>query len=786
MTALPRPLRPALFCAWMAALLASSLGAQTRRALLIGIDDYTPPPGATPLVLPAGHAPDSRFAPGTSWISLHGPAVDVLSIYLLLRDSYGFKEENITVLKEQDATRAGILTAIDKLVADTRPGDFDVFYYSGHGSRRLDTLSSKDHFDQTIVPIDAWKGAEDIRDKELALRFDKIVFERHAHLTAIYDSCDSATMARGITQSVERALPYDDRDVAIEKKQDPATITETDLMRRPKGEQIPQDGDAIILAAAGPNESAVEALYPDDNQYHGAFTRALVRALKANPQPMSADDVIAEVANMLHADPVPFQQPSLEGRTEESLFGDPVAAHALHANVVSVSGAEVKLDMGSAGGFDVGTQFTSLNTAGEKTVIEIESLDEALVSTAKVVSGPASVTAGQPFELTKMIYPQAARLTLFAAKTEASAASALAQAKRSFPGLIWVDDPALRPINYLVVHGEQGWTAYNQNGKALAPGSAAKGAAFLLLGPPPALIAALEQSPPFEHQAFSFTQKIADADYLLAARSTIRGVMEYALFDRSVLAAHKADAWVSSAESDPDDAKLNGGKNPLVVCRNDVSLPVRTAWLPDRSQGGDGEIVVALNRRIVRLGKLRVWLQSPSLAPGVDGWPYHLFVARAGSDKAISGLLHPDEKYDVRVVTTAQERAAAAVSPKYVYLFGFDCAANPFLLYPLKDQNGVAAIPQPGPDGVYPLSIALRHEEVGTPLGADSLFLLATQEKMDEPQVLVNDGALARGTRGVGNPFEELVNNMNDASMRGPQSVPANWAVQQVVLPSRP
>ncbi len=776
--------RRVVFGAWIAAVFAGPLHAQARRALLIGIDDYAPPAGTTLPVRPAGHAADSRFAPGATWINLHGPAIDVPAMVELLQNKYGFKD--IRVLKERDATRKGILAAIDKLVADTQPGDLDAFYYSGHGSRRLDTLSSKGHFDQTIVPIDAWKGGEDIRDKELALRFDKIVFEKHAHLTAIYDSCDSATMARGITLSVQRALPYDDRDVAAEKKRHPATVTEADLMRRPRGEQIPQDGDAIVLVAAGPDESAVEALYPDDNEYHGAFTRALVRVLSANTQPLSAEDVVAEVSNMLHADRVPFQQPSVEGRTQESLFGAPVAAHALHVHVVAISGSEVELDMGNAAGFDVGTQFTSINTVGDKTVIEIQSLDEALVSMAKLVSGPANVTVGQTFELTKMIYPQAARLTLFAAKPDAAPGRAMAEAKRNFPGLMWVDDPALKRIDFLVVDGQHGWTAYDQNGNAITHGGTAKGTAFLLLGPPRSLLAALEQSPPFEHQAYSLTPIPAKADYLLAARSTADGVMEYALIDPAVLAVHDARAWVSSAEDDPDDAQLNGGVNPTVVCRNDVSLPVRTAWLPGRSGSVDGDIVEALNRRIVRLGKLRVWLQSPSLAPGAHGWPYRLFVAQAGTHKAVSGPLHPNERYDVRLVTTAKERAVAAVTPMYVYLFGFDCAANPFLLYPQRNLNGVGTLPQPGADGRYPLSVALAQEEVGTPLGADSLFVLATTEKLDDPQILINDGVIERSARGVGNPFDELVTDMSDAGTRGPKTVPTNWLVEQVVLPSRP
>ena len=135
-----------------------------KRALLVGISDYLPPAGAT-LPVPSGHALDSRFAPNTTWNSLHAHAGDVASMVVLLRENDAFKNENITVLPESRATREGILSAIDKLVGETKPGDFVVFYYSGHGSQRRDTLSSKNQLDETIVPIDAWKGDLDVRDK---------------------------------------------------------------------------------------------------------------------------------------------------------------------------------------------------------------------------------------------------------------------------------------------------------------------------------------------------------------------------------------------------------------------------------------------------------------------------------------------------------------------------------------------------------------------------------------------------------------------------------------------
>jgi hypothetical protein len=762
-------------CLCLAIGLSTAAHSETRRALLIGIDHYAPPAGATLPVSTAGHSPDSRFASGATWTDLNGPLVDVLSMQVLLKQSFGFQD--LRVLDEQQATRQGILAAIDQLVTDTHPGDLVVFYFAGHGSQRLDTLSSKNHLDETIVPTDAWKGTEDIRDKELALRFDKIVYGKHAHLTAIYDSCHSGTMARGITNSVQRFLPYDDRDVADEKKRDPSTVTDLDL------KQIPQNGDSVIIAAASSTQSAVEAKYPGDDQFHGAFTRALVRVLQSSTQTLSANDLVAAVSNMLHADPVPFQQPSVEGRTQESLFGEPVAARTLHVHISAVSSTTVTLDMGSAGGFDVGTQFTALEADSDKqkALIEVRSIDEPLVSTAQTVYGTARV--GQIFELAKLTYPQTARLVIFVPKPEPAPFAAAATNATLFPNLTWVDDPTIKPIDFLVVDDEQGWVAYDRSGRAVAPGGAAKGTAFLLLGPPPSLKSAIELGVPFQRKAFSFTTKLTEANYLLAARIKPDSSWEYALIDPIVLAAHMPDAYVTSSEDDPDESALNGGVQPEVVCRNDVSLPVRTAWLAGRLESGD-DLVLALNRRIVRLGKLRVWLQSSALAPGAAGWPYHLAIMEAGGDNVISGMLHPQQKYDVWLRTTADQRAATI--PKYVYLIVFDCAGNPSVLYPPPNLNGEAETPQPGVDGVYPLSLRLLEAEVATPLGADTFFLMATAEKLTNSSLLVSDGVLRHGTRGAANPFDELVTDISDAGTRGPRTVPTNWLIQQLVVPSRP
>lgn len=77
----------------------------TRYALLIGIGKY-------------------------SFSNLKGPENDVEIMHHVLVDRYDF--ENVTTLRDDAATRAGILNAIDALRQKTHPGDTVVIYYSGH------------------------------------------------------------------------------------------------------------------------------------------------------------------------------------------------------------------------------------------------------------------------------------------------------------------------------------------------------------------------------------------------------------------------------------------------------------------------------------------------------------------------------------------------------------------------------------------------------------------------------------------------------------------------------
>jgi len=368
-------------------------------------------------------------------------------------------------------------------------------------------------------------------------------------------------------------------------------------------------------------------------------------------------------------------------------------------------------------------------------------------------------------------------------------AAAIAGVKAQFPGFTWVDDPTEAPVNYLVTQETGGWKAFGQNGKAVKPGPGVKGAAFLVLGPPPSVADRIRRTEPFKRNAFRFTDNLAEASYFLTIRVRKDGAPEYALFDPRVLADHKDTDYVRSEETnDTMETEINGGKNPEVVCRNDVSFPVRTAWLHDQTSAAtEDSIAPVIARRILRLGKLRVWQQLPSLVPGVSDWPYHLQIVRtnpAATDPLHPDDLHPDEQYDARLVATAEQLSSRPVSPKYFYLFGFDCAANPFQLYPDTETNGGAQGPPLDGKGAFPTTFTVMTQTVTMPYGADTLFLLATKEKINNLSLLTFDGVIESRSRGSG--LDQLMVDLNDAGSRGASPVVTAWQVQQVVVPSRP
>src|SRR5690242_5232981 len=103
--------RIALFvCLTTASLCAWGQTAGVKRALLIGINTYQAVP------------------------SLSGSLNDVAAMREVLITRWGFDARNVRTLTEREATRAGILAALQQLVREAGPSDVVYVHYSGHGS----------------------------------------------------------------------------------------------------------------------------------------------------------------------------------------------------------------------------------------------------------------------------------------------------------------------------------------------------------------------------------------------------------------------------------------------------------------------------------------------------------------------------------------------------------------------------------------------------------------------------------------------------------------------------
>lgn len=154
---------------------------RARRALIIGIDHYQ-------------HV--SR---------LKGPVSDASAMAKFVRTTMGFRDADVRTLLNGEATRAGIIGAIENwLIKDTRPGDEVFLYFSGHGFQREDQNGDEpDKLDETLVPVDAYVDKHNmvqnmISDDEVAALLERLSGRR---VWVVVDACHSGTSTRALGDS---------------------------------------------------------------------------------------------------------------------------------------------------------------------------------------------------------------------------------------------------------------------------------------------------------------------------------------------------------------------------------------------------------------------------------------------------------------------------------------------------------------------------------------------------------------------------------------------------------
>ncbi len=767
-------------------MLAPTAGfAQTRRAVLVGINNYVPEgTTAKKIVLTEKAGVGGRG----SWTNLEGSLNDVESIRQLLITRYGFDEKNIHVLTEAEATHANVLNAIQKYLADpAAPGDISFFYYAGHGSQMHNSLSpEEDKQDETTVPADSYKGTMDIRDKEYARSFMKVI-EKGALLTAIFDSCHSGSIARGYSRFDRvRALPPDPRD-----------------SRDDYSGPFPEKRGALILAAAQDIESAAEGRDENGNE-HGAFTAALMKVLSSAPIDESANDIFLQTfATMRSAGA--SQVPVISGpadRIRGPLFGASSGNLSGKITLPVITADEdgtVQLLGGFSLGFGIGTELVPAQkpAAGSPAVrLKIVRQTPGKSTAATLTGDTAKFAPGMLFVVDRWapsgkgllaLWVPPADLTVEELKRVADGVNKL----RGAAGITVVDDPYETTPTHIISWNGTAWVLTDQNTQAAKPlgrtpdfMAVAKGlpsgkAKIFVNLPLPkeasAGVAALTGGP----SPVRAVSSIREANYLLVGRAMPNGI-DYAW----LLPGASKDVPVAAA-------KKSGADSAAVPAPPASSLPPETRWVA--AQGGSRTFETAikeLTEMAGNLSRINGWLALPSPADD-GGFPYHLAIYESKNPDAatpVTATIGDGRSYGLELRADPSE-LKHFVGPRRVYIFVIDSDGNGVPVFPNLDMGDVENVhPTPAEthDGV-PTEIKLGPTDlftVGKPFGTDTYFMLTTA-----PQDSINLASLAwegvRGSqRGAESPLDQLLSSVGTRSPR--PATPASWSITKLAIHSQP
>jgi hypothetical protein len=350
-------------------------GGPTKRALLIGINNYKYPNSVSPLA---------------------GSLNDVEDMRQVLIGKFEFLPENIMVLKDAQATHAQIMSAIQtQLVANTKAGDIVVFHYSGHGSQMKDLTGKMiSGLDETIVPYDS-RDPEgkvlDISGAELHLALVQIA-KKTKNVTFILDSCHSGTLVRGARV---RSIAADTRSVSPAQVSQARAIAATDDGSSPK---------FAFIAAATSKENAFE--HYAEGKDHGSLTYFLTRQLRSARAGATYRDVMDNVSGNVTAN-YPGQHPSLEGaEPDQHVFGDATSLTGSYAvatpSAINPKGATINL--GQIQGATVGSIYDVYTPGSRKfapperptasvrlTSVDASTSEGAILAGGKVAAGSRAI-----------------------------------------------------------------------------------------------------------------------------------------------------------------------------------------------------------------------------------------------------------------------------------------------------------------------------------------------------------------------------------------------------------
>lgn len=249
-----------------------------KQALLVGINDYN----------------------GIN--DLQGCINDVTNVRNVLKTYFGLINQDIRVLTDGRATKANILSRLEKMVVSAEPGDFLIFHFSGHGSQIRDRENDElaDHMDELICPSDMNWDDGYITDDMLREILGKL--KEGVRMEILLDSCHSGTGTR------EAINPSGEGNIKG-RLQNRYLQPPADIECRSQGEEENlkparafRTDNSIILnhilwAGCRDNQTSADAMI--DGNYNGAFSYYFCKHIRDSNGIISRSELHTRIRNSL-------------------------------------------------------------------------------------------------------------------------------------------------------------------------------------------------------------------------------------------------------------------------------------------------------------------------------------------------------------------------------------------------------------------------------------------------------------------------------------------------------
>ena len=299
------------------------------------------------------------------------------------------KNQGFTVRIVSNPTKAEIVSALNILREESKPGDIVLVHISAHGVGITDDNGDEsDGFDESIVPIDApdasklpagYKGEKHLRDDQLG-EFLTTIRERlgpQGDLLVLLDACHSGTGTRGpggVVRGSTEPLRLPDFPQAAASGEDPSVFFEL-----PTGTAL---SNITVLAATQANHLN----YENAVQQCGSLTSAFCSVISEESSAMSYQALFERVQSKISLLDVCYQSgqhPELEStQSNRMLFGGEKTAVKQAFPIISLNPAErtALLNGGKLAGIDVGTRLKLYKAGDNPATAKV--LDSVVVESA--------------------------------------------------------------------------------------------------------------------------------------------------------------------------------------------------------------------------------------------------------------------------------------------------------------------------------------------------------------------------------------------------------------------